>query len=49
MGIESLDVRLVMMEDVVDDVSSPVHADETGLHTTSIDFIFHYAESIPAH
>jgi hypothetical protein len=49
MGTEALDVRLVLMEDVVDDVSIPVHGDETGLHTASIDFIFHYAESIPAH
>jgi len=49
MGTEALDVRLIKLEDVIDDVSSPVHADETGLHTASIDFFFHYAESIPAH
>ena len=45
----SLDVRLVLLDGVNDSFINPIHGDETGLSQVSIDFFFHYAETIPNH
>lgn len=49
MGTESLDVRLVTLENVTDTPVPPQHGSELAVHNTAMDFFFTFAESIPAH
>lgn len=49
MGTEQLDVRLVELENEIDDLLPPQNSTDDGLFDVTVDYIFTFTESIPVH
>lgn len=47
MGTDSLDVRHVMLSNEIDGFNNPIDGDQTGIHTTILEYEICHSESVP--